>query len=75
MPFGSTGGLPDFREILKIIIVHESPVFVLKLLSGWYHERLRSFTVEPTGELEVLQHSGMKDAYPLAAYNTAHAGL
>lgn len=42
LPFGSTGGLSDFGEIVQIIIVHESPVFVLKLLSGWYHEHLRS---------------------------------
>jgi hypothetical protein len=75
LPFGSTGGLPDFGEILQIIIVHERPVFVLKLLSGWYHEHLRSFKVEPTGELEVLQHSEMKDSYPLAAYNTAHGRM
>lgn len=72
LPFKSTGGLPDFGEILQIMIVHESPVFVLKLLSGWYHEHLRSFKVEPTGEIEVLQHSELKDAYPLAAYNTLH---
>lgn len=26
--FGSTGGLPDFGEILQIIVVYESPVFV-----------------------------------------------
>ena len=40
LPFGSTGGLPDFGEIglLQLIIVHESPVFALKLLSWWYHE-------------------------------------
>ena len=71
LPFGSTGGLSDFGEILQIIIVHESPVFVLKLLSGWYHEHLRSFKVEPTAKIVVIQHAEMKDAYPLAAYNTA----
>lgn len=43
LPFGSTGGLPDFGEILQITIVLERPVFVLNLLSGWYHEHLRSF--------------------------------
>nr|XP_020474258.1 uncharacterized protein LOC109970793 [Monopterus albus] len=71
LPFGSTGGLPDFGKIIQIIIVHESPIFVMKLLSGWYHDHLRSFKVEPTGEIEIIQHSEMKDAYPLAAYNTA----
>ncbi len=51
-PFGSTGGLPDFAEIIKKIIVHESPVFVLKLLSGWYNEYLSTFKVDPTGEIQ-----------------------
>lgn len=71
LPFGSTGGLPDFGEIQKIIILHETPVFVLKLLSGCYCEHLRSFKVEPTGETEILKHSEFKDTYPLAAYNIA----
>ena len=77
LPFGSTGGLPDFGEVglLQLIIVHESPVFALKLLSRWYHVHLRSFKLEPTGELEVLQHSEMKDSYPLAACNTAHGRM
>lgn len=43
LPFGSTGGLSDFGEILQIIVVHENPVFVLKMLSGWYNEHLRNF--------------------------------
>ncbi len=71
LPFGSTGGLPDFGEIQQIIIVRETPVFVLKLLSGWYCEHLRSFKVEPTGETEILKHSELKETYPLAAFNTA----
>ena len=71
VPFGSTGGLPDFGEILQIIIVNETPIIVLKLLSGWYCEHLRSFKVEPIGKTEVLQHSALKDTYPLAAYNAA----
>ncbi|CAL9691333.1 unnamed protein product [Knipowitschia caucasica] len=71
LPFGSTGGLPDFGEIQQIIVVKETPVFVLKLLSGWYCEHLRSFRLEPTGETEIMKHSELKETYPLAAYNTA----
>lgn len=70
LPFGSTGGLPGFGEILQIIIVCERPVFVLKLLSGWYNEHLRSFRVEPTGETDILLSLALKNAYPMAAYNT-----
>lgn len=61
LPFGSTGGLPDFGEIIQIMLVHDSPVFVLKLLSEWYHKHLRSFAVQPTGEIQIVQHSQLKD--------------
>lgn len=75
LPFGSTGGLPDFGEIHQIIIVHETPVFVLKLLSGWYCEHFRSFKVEPTGEMKLLKHSELRETYPLAAYNTEYGRM
>lgn len=70
LPFGSTGGLPDFGVIVQVIIVQETPVFVLKLLSGWCCEHMRTFRVEPTGNTEIVQHSDLKDTYPLAAYDT-----
>lgn len=45
LAFGSTGGLPDFGEIVQVMIVHETPVFVLKLLSEWYCEHMGTFKV------------------------------
>lgn len=32
--YGSTGGLPDFAEILQMVIVRDSLVFVVKLQSA-----------------------------------------
>ncbi|XP_070406635.1 uncharacterized protein [Nothobranchius furzeri] len=75
LAFGSTGGLPDFGEIIQILIVDKNPVFVLKLLRGCYHEHLRSFKVEPTGEIGISQHAELTDAYPLAAYNTRNGRM
>ena len=34
--YGSSAGLPDFAEILQIIIVHDTLVFVVKLQSAWH---------------------------------------
>lgn len=70
LPFGSTGGLSDLGEIVQVIIVHKTPVFVFKLLSGWYCEHMMTFRVEPTGNTEIVQHSDLQGTYPLAAYDT-----
>lgn len=69
LPFGSTGGLPDLGEIVLVIIVHKTPVFVIKLLCWWYCELMRTFRVEQTGNTEIVKHSDLQDTYPLAAYD------
>lgn len=71
LPFGSTGGLPDFAEILQMIIVRDSLFFVVKLQSAWYNEHLRSFKLESTGNIQILEQPQMTDVYPLAAYTVA----
>lgn len=35
LPYGSTGGLPDFVELNLILIVHGQPVFAVKCLHSW----------------------------------------
>ena len=71
LPFGQTGGLPDFAEIIQIIIVHKAPFFAVKVLSAWYDEHFRAFEVEYTRRIEVLGQSQLADVYPLAAYTVA----
>lgn len=71
LPFGQTGGLPDFAEIIQIIIVHEAPFFAMKVLSAWYDEHFRAFEVEYTRRIEVLEQPQLADVYPMAAYKVA----
>ncbi|KAF3841505.1 hypothetical protein F7725_007367, partial [Dissostichus mawsoni] len=66
--YGSTGGLPDFAEILQIIIVRDSLVFVVKLQCAWYCERVRCFKLESTSTVKVIEQSQLTDIYPLATY-------
>ncbi len=67
--YGSTGGLPEFAEILQIIIVRGSLVFVVKLQSAWYCEHLRCFKLESTSLVKVLEQPQLTDTYPLATYS------
>lgn len=66
--YGNTGGLPDFAEILQIMIVCNSVVFVVKMQSTWYTEHFRCFKVESTSIVKVIHQSQLTDMYPLATY-------
>lgn len=61
--YGSTGGLPDFAEILQIIIVRDSLVFVVKLQCAWYCEHLRCFKLESTRTVKVIEQSQLTDTH------------
>ncbi|ROI73794.1 hypothetical protein DPX16_22905 [Anabarilius grahami] len=68
LAFGSTGGLPDFAEIVQMVVVQDELSFVVRLQSTWYNEHLRVFMLEPTHGIKVLQQAQLTDVYPLAAY-------
>lgn len=40
---GSTGGLPDFVELIQIAVVHGKVSFIVKCLNAWYIEHFRSY--------------------------------
>lgn len=65
--YGTTGGLPDFAEIVQIV-VHDCLVFVVKLQSVWYCEHYQCFKLESTGIVKVIEQSQLTDTYPLSAY-------
>jgi len=68
LPYGSTGGLPDFVELNLILIVHGQPVFAVKCLLSWYSEHLRAFELESTRQVTICEQLELTDSYPLAAY-------
>ncbi|KAJ4938637.1 hypothetical protein JOQ06_003247 [Pogonophryne albipinna] len=67
--YGSTGGLTDFVEIIQIAILDNCVHFIVKLLAAWYEEHLRSFQLEDTGEMALLDQQTLGDVIPLAAYS------
>ena len=68
---GSTGGLPDFGEILHIVIIESKLNFILKPLNAWYNEHFRSFELHKSSTVvtvALVSHDELGDFYPLAAY-------
>ncbi|KAK0131259.1 Sterile alpha motif domain-containing protein 3 [Merluccius polli] len=67
--YGSTGDLPDFVEIVQILILENHIKFIVKTLSAWYNEHMRSFELEHSHNMIVVEQQELGDIYPLAAYN------
>ena len=68
---GSTGGLPDFGELIQIVVVSGKLAFIVKCLNGWYMEHLRSYELENTRTVKVLDPFELSDIFPLAAHIVA----
>ena len=68
---GSTGCLPDFVELIQIAVVNGKVGFIVKCLNAWYIEHLRSFELENTGSVKVIEPNELSDIFPLAAYTVA----
>lgn len=43
---GSPGGLPDFVELIQIVVVNGKVGFLVKCLNAWYIEHLRSYELK-----------------------------
>ncbi len=70
LSLGQTSGLPDFGEIVKIIIVNNKVSFILKPFKSWYMEHLRSYelTSNCTSELQVVEPKELNGYQPLYPY-------
>lgn len=64
----STAGLPDFVEILQIIILRDRVHFVGKVFISWYDEHLRGFELESTELVVFVKQKDLTDVYPLSDY-------
>ncbi|KAF3837729.1 hypothetical protein F7725_009497 [Dissostichus mawsoni] len=65
---GSTGGLTDFGELIQIVVVKGTLVFIVKCLSAWSVEHLRSYVLEKTRTVKVLEPAELSDMFPLTPY-------
>lgn len=44
--YGSTAGIPDFAEIIQIVLFGESMHFILRTQMSWYYEHYRGYQLE-----------------------------
>ncbi|XP_028332484.1 uncharacterized protein LOC114481687 [Gouania willdenowi] len=65
---GSIGGLPEFAEVIQMIVVDNRLSFIVKELSAWYREHFRAFELCPTSQVCLVQLGALVDQYPLADY-------
>ncbi|XP_049333152.1 uncharacterized protein LOC125804583 isoform X1 [Astyanax mexicanus] len=74
---GSLGGLPEFSEILQMVILQDKLMFIVKTLSGWYVEHYRAFDLKtsPDKEVKLVEPQELLDAYPLADYKIGRMRL
>ncbi|XP_058480957.1 uncharacterized protein LOC131456550 [Solea solea] len=65
---GSTCGLPDFAEVVQMVVVEGSLSFIVKEFGAWYREHFRAFELCPTSQVSLIQLGALVDQYPLADY-------
>ncbi|MEQ2170044.1 hypothetical protein GOODEAATRI_031214 [Goodea atripinnis] len=67
---GSVGGLPEFIEIIHMVILADQLIFLVRKLDGWYIERYRSYDLKTSSdkELKVVELQDLSDVYPLDDY-------
>ena len=67
---GSLGGLPEFAEIIQMVILQDKLIFIVKKLSGWYMEHYRAYDLKtsPSKEVELGEPQELHDTCPLADY-------
>ena len=65
---GSTGGLPDFAEVVQMVVVEGSLSFIVKEFGAWCREHFRAFELCPTSQVSLIQLGALMDQYPLADY-------
>lgn len=65
---GSAGGLPEFAEVIQMVVVEKSLSFIVKELGAWYREHFRAFELCPTSLVSLIQHGALLDQYPTADY-------
>lgn len=69
LPYGFTGGLPDFVEIGHMLILENSLYFIVKKLNTWYQEHLKSFLLESCRDIILVHQHSLSDVNPLTAYS------
>lgn len=67
---GSCSGLPDFRQITKIVVINTEILFVCRLMTSWYHEHFRAYELcgNHLSTVSVTELCELNDPFPLSLY-------
>ena len=67
---GSLAGLPEFCEIVHMIVLQETLIFIIKKLDAWYLEHYRAYdlVISASKQLQLVGVQELTDPYPLAHY-------
>lgn len=67
---GHTGCLPDFSQIVKIVLVYNKAVFVVQPYSAWFLEHMRCYELvrNPAAALQLVETQEMNGHHPLSGY-------
>lgn len=66
--YGSSAGLPEFAEVVQMVVVEENLSFIVKEMGAWYREHFRGFELFPTSHISLVDLGALVDQYPLADY-------
>lgn len=68
LAYGSTAGLPDFIEVLQIVLLRDRVHFIGKVFISWYDEHFRGFELESTELVVFVEQKDLTDVCPLSDY-------
>lgn len=66
----SLGGLPEFSEIIQMVILQDKLICIVKNLSGWYmgHYGAHDRKTSPSKEVKLVEPQELHDTYAVAGY-------
>ncbi len=71
LAYGSTAGLPDFIEVLQIVILRDKVHFIAKVSISWYDEHFQAFELESTELVVFVEQKDLTDVCPHSDYKVA----
>lgn len=69
--YGSTAGIPNFAEIIQMVLFGESVHLIVRTQISWYNEHYRGYELEKTDHVTPVAQQNLSDVCPLSAYTVA----
>lgn len=70
LPHVSLAGLPEFTEIIQMVVQEDKLLFIVRKPCAWYQELFRAYQQKVclTNAIDVLETTDLTDSYPLVDY-------